>query len=115
MSTYALLICLGAGIRPIITSSSDEKLARITKLDPRIEGINYRTTPDVTAEVLRLTQGRGVDYVVNNAGLQSIPKDLEALRKYGGIVTVVGFLEGFQPDWKPEILFQLLTKAARLQ
>ncbi|CAI6341041.1 unnamed protein product [Periconia digitata] len=115
VSMYALLICLSAGIRPIITSSSDEKLANILKLDPRIAGINYKTHPDITAEVLRITQGNGVDYVVNNVGLSSVPEDIKSLRKWGGSIALVGFLEGFKAGWPSEVLFQLLEKAAKLQ
>ena len=68
VSMFALLICLAAGIQPIITSSSDEKLEAVKKLDPRVRGINYKTTRDQGAEVRRLTDGQGVDFVINNAG-----------------------------------------------
>jgi NADPH:quinone reductase-like Zn-dependent oxidoreductase len=64
--------------------------------------------------VLRLTDGKGVDFVVNNAGLSSIPSDLQMLRKSGSIA-LVGFLDGFDADWTPATLMMLLMKAAKIQ
>lgn len=112
---FSLLLCLAAGIQPIITSSSDEKLKTLSQLDPRVQGINYKRCTDVAEEALRLTGGKGVDYVINNAGLPSIPSDLKSLRKLGGTIALIGFLEGFQINWSPEVLFTLIAKAARLQ
>jgi NADPH:quinone reductase-like Zn-dependent oxidoreductase len=112
---YALLLSLAAGIKPIITSSSDAKLAKIKQLSPDIQTINYKTHSDVTAEALRLTEGRGVDYIVNNIGLSSIPSDLQALRKLGGNIALVGFLGGFHANWSPDLLMGLIMKAARIQ
>ncbi|KAF2684727.1 NAD(P)-binding protein [Lentithecium fluviatile CBS 122367] len=115
VSMFALLICLAAGIRPIITSSSDAKLAKIKQFDPRIQGINYKQHPDVAAEALRLTEGKGVDYIVNNIGLASVPSDLRALRKLGGIVALVGFLDGWKAGWSGDEIATVLFKAARIQ
>jgi NADPH:quinone reductase-like Zn-dependent oxidoreductase len=109
----AVLICLAAGITPIITSSSDEKLAKITQIDPAVKGINYKTT-DVKEEVLKLTDGKGVDYICNNIGISSFPLDLELIRKNGSIA-LVGFLEGFTADFSPDILMTILMKACRIQ
>lgn len=104
---------LAAGIKPIITSSSDAKLAKLEQLG-NVQGINYKTCPDVTAEVLRLTDGKGVDYVVNNVGVTSIPSDLQMLRKNGS-VALVGFLGGVDADYPPAVLMTLIIKAAKLQ
>ncbi|KAI8667076.1 hypothetical protein LRP88_01168 [Fusarium phalaenopsidis] len=115
VSMFALLICLAAGIKPIITSSSDAKLERVKQLGRDVQGINYKKHPDVTAEVLRLTGGKGVDYVFNNTGPTSIPSDLQALRKKHGTISLVGFLEGFEADWNPSVLLTLISKAAKIQ
>ncbi|OAG03212.1 NAD(P)-binding protein [Paraphaeosphaeria sporulosa] len=115
VSIMSLLVCLAAGIRPIITSSSDAKLARLAKLSPEIKTINYKTTPDVAAEVLLLTAGKGVDYVLNNAGLSSIPSDLRMLRRYGGRIALIGFLEGFEAGWDASLLMGLIEKAASIK
>jgi NADPH:quinone reductase-like Zn-dependent oxidoreductase len=108
-----LLICIAAGITPIITSSSDEKLKRIEKIDPSIRSINYKTE-DVMAEVLKLTGGKGVDLVLNNVGISSIPKDLEIVRQKGS-VALVGFLDGFSADYSPNVLSAIMIKACKLQ
>lgn len=115
MSICGLLICLAAGIQPIITSSSDEKLESIKKLSPSILGINYKTTPDVVAEVLRITDGKGVDVVVNNTGPASMPADIAMLRARGGIVSLVGFLEGVQASWDPVNIMALMRRSASLK
>ncbi|KAF1847015.1 NAD(P)-binding protein [Cucurbitaria berberidis CBS 394.84] len=113
VSMFTLLIALATGIKPIITSSSDAKLEKVKQLG-NVQGINYKTHPDVAAEVLRLTGGKGVDYVVNNAGLASIPSDLQMLRKNGSVV-LVGFLGGFDASFSPSTLMTLMLKAAKLQ
>jgi NADPH:quinone reductase-like Zn-dependent oxidoreductase len=109
----SVLICIAAGIKPTITSSSDEKLARLTKLSPTVCGINYKTA-DVKSEVLRLTDGKGVDFILNNIGLSSIPDDLEMIRRSGSIA-FVGFLGGFTADWSPQVLLTLILKACKIQ
>jgi hypothetical protein len=45
----------------------------------------------------------------------SIPTDLEMLRKRGGRVALVGFLEGFTADWSPSLLMTLIGKEAHVQ
>ena len=111
---FALKICLAAGIIPIITSSSDTKLDKLAQLDPRIGLINYKTHPDVAAEVFRLTAGKGVDYVLNNIGVASIPGDLQILRKRGGRIALVGFLEGYEASWPRRLLIKLMAKEAHI-
>ena len=46
-----------------MTSSSDDKLARARAMGAAA-GVNYRATPEWQQEVLRLTDGRGVDHIV---------------------------------------------------
>lgn len=111
----ALMLCLGAGVQPIITSSSDDKLETIRKISPRILGINYKTTHDQVAEVKRLTNGRGVDYVLNNTGIPSVIDDIEMLRERDGTVSLVGALGGFESVWKHSELIKLMTKRAKLK
>ncbi|KAB2579638.1 Zinc-type alcohol dehydrogenase-like protein, partial [Lasiodiplodia theobromae] len=106
VSTTALLLCLAAGIHPIITSSSDTKLSALlhklalssstTATIDSISTINYRTHPAWEAEAKRLTGGRGVDIVLNNAGPTSLAQDVEALAPRRGVVSVVGFLGGLE-------------------
>jgi NADPH:quinone reductase-like Zn-dependent oxidoreductase len=113
VSLFALLICLAAGMKAIVTSSSDEKLEKLKKLGD-VQGVNYKTHPDVAAEVLRLTNGQGVDYVVNNVGLQSLPEDFKMLRRWGTI-SLVGFLAGFDAGFSGNELWPILLKNAKIQ
>lgn len=112
---FAVLVCIAAGIRPIITSSSDAKLELVKKISPKVEGINYKKQPDTTQEVLRLTNGRGVDFVINNTGPASIPADIAALRQKRGTISLVGFLEKMKADWDPSLLLNLMAKTATVQ
>ncbi|KAF4973452.1 hypothetical protein FSARC_277 [Fusarium sarcochroum] len=115
VSMFTLLLCDAAGVVPIITSSSDEKLENIKKSCPRAQTINYKTTSDQAGEVMRITNGQGVDVVINNTGIASIPSDIASLRKRGGRISLVGFLEGLTAEWKPETLLALMFKTAKLQ
>ncbi|HMN73912.1 MAG TPA: NAD(P)-dependent alcohol dehydrogenase, partial [Rhodoblastus sp.] len=63
VSIFALQFAKMAGARVIVTSSSDEKLARAKKLGAD-ETINYRTHPEWAKAALELTGGAGVDHVV---------------------------------------------------
>ena len=84
VSLFALQLAKAHGANVILTSSSDEKLARGQALGAD-EIINYRTTPEWDAEVLRLTGGRGVDHVVEVGGSGTLPRSLNAVRVSGHI------------------------------
>lgn len=116
VSMFALLICLAAGIRPIITSSSDQKLdlAKAAGEPGAIDTINYTTHPKWEEEALRLTNGRGVDVVIENVGLTSIAQSLSSLARRG-IVSLVGFLGGFQVDKFPDMFMPTLYKSATIR
>lgn len=74
----------------IATSSSDEKLSAARSLGAT-HLINYKKTPDWGAEVLRLTNGRGADHVVDVAGAGTIEQSILAA-KHGGLISLIGFL-----------------------
>ncbi len=65
------------GARVIVTSSSDEKLARMKALGAD-DVINYRTTPDWHKAVLEKTNGRGADVVLNTVGIGEMERSLLA-------------------------------------
>jgi NADPH:quinone reductase-like Zn-dependent oxidoreductase len=92
VSVFAIQIASALGARVIATSSSDEKLA-VAKDLGATDLINYRTTPDWAAEVLRLTDGKGVDVVIDVAGGDGVNDSVRAA-KAGGVVAVIGFLAG---------------------
>jgi NADPH:quinone reductase-like Zn-dependent oxidoreductase len=93
VSIYALQLAKAAGLRAIITSSSEEKLERTRALGADAT-INYRKTPEWQDEVLRLTAGRGVDLTVEVGGAGTLRRSLDATRM-GGTISVIGGLAGF--------------------
>ena len=62
----AIQLAKRAGARVLATASSDDKLARLAELGLD-EGINY-VRDDFVAESRRLTEGRGVDVIVDSVG-----------------------------------------------
>jgi NADPH2:quinone reductase len=76
-----------AGATVIATASTDERLERLTHLGMD-HGINYRRQ-DVVSEVMRLTDKKGVDLVVDPVGGQTLQSSLLSLG-YRGRVSMVG-------------------------
>jgi len=96
VSIFALQLAKLAGARVILTSSSDDKLARGKALGAD-EVINYRTTPDWATAARALTGGRGVDHILEVGGAKTLPMALRALRD-GGHLSIVGLLSGARAD-----------------
>jgi NADPH:quinone reductase-like Zn-dependent oxidoreductase len=99
VSIFALQFARAAGASVIMTSSSDDKLARGRTLGAS-QGINYRRTPDWEKEVLRLTDNSGVDVVVEVGGPGTLARSMQAVA-YGGKVTLIGVLAGLQGETNP--------------
>ena len=93
VAIWALQLAVAAGLAPIMTSSSDEKLEMARSLGAR-HLVNYRTSPEWQDEVLRITEGKGVDLVLEVGGEQTLPRSIEATAP-GGKVIVIGGLSGF--------------------
>jgi len=92
VSISALQFAKASGAIVIIASSSDEKLERARQLGAD-HLINYRTTPAWDEEVIRLTEGRGVDLVVETIGEATIARSINAAA-VGGTIFTVGFVTG---------------------
>ncbi len=90
VSLFGLQLAKAHGARVILTSSSDEKLARGRALGAD-ETLNYKTTAEWDEEVMRLTERRGVDHVVEVGGPGTLEKSLRAVR-VGGHVNLIGVL-----------------------
>lgn len=108
VSMFALQFARLAGARVIATSSSDAKLARARELGAS-DGINYRTTPDWDVAARNLTEGVGVDHVVEVGGAGTLPRSIKAVRQ-GGHIALIGVLTGGEVDPRP-----VLMKSVRLQ
>ncbi len=102
VSIFALQIARLCGAQVIITSSSDEKLARARALGAH-HTINYRTTPDWEREVLALTAGRGADHIVEVGGIGTLAKSMVAVAP-GGRIALIGVLTGRVGEASPYAL-----------
>jgi NADPH:quinone reductase-like Zn-dependent oxidoreductase len=96
VSIFALQFAKLAGARVIVTSSSDAKLERARALGAD-DLINYRTEPEWAKAARRLTDGRGVDHVVEVGGAGTFRQSIAAAT-LGGHIAVVGILAGFVQD-----------------
>jgi NADPH:quinone reductase-like Zn-dependent oxidoreductase len=92
VSVFAQQFCRMMGVRTIATSSSDAKLERMRELGA-METINYRDTPDWDRTVRQLTDGAGVDRVIEVGGPGTLQKSIAATR-VGGHVALIGILSG---------------------
>jgi len=110
VSIFGLQFALMAGARVLVTSSSDEKLAR-AKAQGADGTINYRTHPEWDREVLRLTDGRGVDHVLDVGGAGTLARSIGAVA-VGGQVSMIGVLTGVGTAGSP---YGLLAKQATLR
>jgi NADPH:quinone reductase-like Zn-dependent oxidoreductase len=84
VSLFALQLAKAFGARVIATTSSDDKAARLRELGAD-EVLNYRSTPEWSAEVRRLTGGAGVQHVVEVGGGGTLPQSLKAVAMSGEI------------------------------
>jgi len=94
VATAALQIAKALGACAIVTSSSDEKLARASELGADAT-VNH-ASGDVVAAVKEATEGRGADIVVEHVGAATWQRTLQAVRA-GGRVTVCGATTGPNP------------------
>ncbi len=82
----AIQMAKRAGARVLATASGDDRLERLRELGLD-EGINY-ATHDFVAEARRLTDGRGVDVVVDSVGGTTLQGSIRSLAYRGRCVTV---------------------------
>ncbi len=108
VSVFALQMAKAAGAKVIITSSSDDKLARAGELGAD-ETINYREHVAWDKQVKELTGGRGADFVIEVGGPGTLERSLKSVAA-GGVISQIGVLTGFDP---PQVsLFPLVTHNA---
>jgi NADPH:quinone reductase-like Zn-dependent oxidoreductase len=110
VSIFALQFAKMMGARVISTSSSDEKLERLTALGAD-HTINYKTTPAWGTKVQEMTGGKGVDHVIEVGGPSTLPESIDAVR-IGGHIALIGVLTGWAGDIPTA---KLMAKQVRLQ
>ncbi|KAL4931405.1 zinc-dependent alcohol dehydrogenase family protein [Aspergillus undulatus] len=114
-SMTALVLAKAAGATTIITSSSDEKLRTVKEKYNADHCINYIKTPDWASEAVKLTEGKGVDHIIEIGGFGTIQQSLSAVAR-GGIITIIGYLAKHDPAQPaPDILLLALKKEAILR
>ena len=102
VSILGLQLAKAMGITVIITSSRDDKLASAKQLGAD-HGVNYKTTPDWDKAVKDLTNGQGVDCVVEVGGAGTIAKSFASIR-VGGRVSLIGNLSGPATELNPGLI-----------
>ena len=101
VSIFALQLAHAAGARVIATSSSDGKIAQAKALGAS-DGVNYRQHSAWHEEVLQLTEGLGVDHVVEIGGTGTLPSSIAAAR-LGGQVHQIGVRAGAGGEIDPSV------------
>ncbi len=87
VSLFAIQFAKVFGARVIATTSSDQKAERLKGLGAD-EVVNYRTTPNWEVAVRELTEGRGVDRVIEVGGAGTLQKSIRSLALEGCIALV---------------------------
>ena len=99
VSVFGLQLAKMFGARAIITSSNDDKLARMRSLGADVT-INYVEQPEWDKAVLAATDGRGADLVLEVGGAGTLARSLAATR-FGGQVALIGILTGLAGEVNP--------------
>ena len=110
VSIFGLQFAHAAGLRTVITSSSDEKLGRAKGLGAdRL--VNYKTTPAWSVPVREATGGRGADFIMEVGGGGTIQESMRAIR-IGGHIAIIGVVAGAGDPFNPAAL---IGNSAKLQ
>ncbi len=99
VAMLALQLATAHGAKVIVTSSSDDKLDRAKALGAW-QTINYRRDENWDQAALALTDGQGVDHILELGGPQTYARSLNAVA-HGGRIAQIGVLTGF--DAAPHI------------
>ena len=110
VSIFGLQLAHAMGVQVIITSSSDDKLARAKKLGAN-HGINYKSTPNWEKAAMDFTGGRGVDQVIEVGGAGTLTRSFGAIR-VGGKISLIGGLSGPATELNPGLI---LARRANVQ
>ena len=89
VALFALQIAVAHGAEVIISSSSDEKLARAKELGAA--HCLRRRSSDIVAKTLDITHGRGADHVLELVGGDNFKLSIEMVA-VGGRVSIIGLL-----------------------
>lgn len=101
VALFGLQLAVAHGARVIVTSSSDAKLDRAMALGAW-GAINYKNQPDWDQAAMALTDGKGVDHILELGGPETYDRSIAAIAP-GGRIAQIGVLSGFgsQPNLTP--------------
>ena len=103
VSIFGLQFAYAIGARPIITSSSDEKLMRAQGLGA-FGTVNYRKHADWEQQVRTLSAGHGVNSVLEVIGEATIAKAFASLAPNGHIAIIGGLSGARSTEFTPEAI-----------
>jgi NADPH2:quinone reductase len=86
VGTMAIMLARALGAHPLATAGSAEKCVACLQVGAE-QAINYKEA-DFTEEVYRLTQGRGVDVILDMVGGAYLERNLDALAPEGRLAIV---------------------------
>jgi NADPH:quinone reductase-like Zn-dependent oxidoreductase len=113
VSLFALQLAKLRGLRSIVTSKSDDKLALARKMGAD-HTINYVQVPEWGKAARALSQdGNGVDVVIEVGGAGTLLQSARATRA-GGAIAVIGVLSG-SSDLPASVVTSLLMNQIRMQ
>lgn len=95
VGTAAIALLREAGARCLVTAGSDDKCRRCIELGASA-AINYRSE-EFAARTKELTEGRGVDVILDHIGARYLAVNLEALA-IGGRLVEIGLMGGAQGE-----------------
>jgi NADPH:quinone reductase-like Zn-dependent oxidoreductase len=110
VALFALQFAKMHGAEAIVISSSDRKLERVRHLGAD-HTINYRSNPDWENTVRDITNGEGVDNIVDVGGAGTLGKSLACVAP-SGTISVIGILGGIAGEIN---LGPMVTRNIRLQ
>lgn len=96
VSVFGAQFAVAAGGHPIVTSSSDEKLAHAKRLGAAAT-VNYVKTPEWSGAVRAATGGIGAHQVLEVGGVGTLAQSIASLAP-GGHIALIGGLSGFGGD-----------------
>ena len=109
VSLFATQFVQALGGRAIVTSGSDEKLEKAKALGASAT-INYKKFPNWESQVLELTDGRGVEHVMEVIGGEHLNRALNVV-KISGTICFIGLIAGLSA---PVNTYQFVTKNVKL-
>jgi NADPH:quinone reductase-like Zn-dependent oxidoreductase len=110
VSLFAVQLARASGLRVIATTSRAAKAPALRRLGAEAV-IDTGATPEWQDEVVKLTDGAGVDQLIEVGGPGTLARSLQAL-KPGGTLSLVGVLTGFAGQIDP---MSMLYKTLRVE